>query len=418
MSQNRDTNAAGRRRRTAQTRLVPILVVTVLALGGGVLYFMNADHDAAADGSPGGVTEAMSDQEAAGDEKAPVPVEVVGVGTGTVSDYLSSTANLVAENEVRVLAEAEGRVATLKVDEGDFVERGQILAGLVRDEAEIAVTKARFREENARRARDRAAELAAQDLLSREELDKALIEHEVAQQELADAEWKLSRTTIRAPFSGRVSERMIQLGQHVRWGDQLFQITDFNPLIARIYLAERDVLGLEETRRVRISLNAADDVQFDGRIRRISPIVDPETGTIKLTVEAIDPPPEVRPGSFVTIDIIRDTHEQVVLLPRDSVIRELQSSHIFVAEDEVAEKRQVTLGLEENDWVEVLSGVEVGEQVIVAGQGGLKDGAAVKALREDGTPVHPVVGEEDGTEVAADDSDSADTSATQDIREG
>lgn len=405
MPEAKDNTESSRRKKRSRIGLISIIVVAILSIGGGLFYFMNAAdsaeaNDTVADGS-----------EAEENKKDPVPVEVVDVGIGTVSDYLSSTANLVAENEVRILAEAEGRVASLKVDEGAFVKKGQILAVLVRDEAEIAVTKARLSEENARRAQDRAQELIERDLLSREDFDQTLVDFEIAQQELADAEWKLSKTTIRSPFSGRISERMIQVGQHVRWGDQLFQVTDFDPLIARIYLAEKDVLGLEENRAVRISLNAADDVHFTGRIRQISPVVDPETGTIKLTIEALQPPTEVRPGSFVTIDIIRATHEQVVILPRDSVIRELQNSHIFVAEDEVAEKRPVTLGLEESEWIEVLSGVEAGEQVIVAGQGGLKDGAAVKAMWADGTPVHPV--EENDTEVAADDSDSAEIAADE-----
>jgi membrane fusion protein (multidrug efflux system) len=186
---------------------------------------------------------------------------------------------------------------------------------------------------------------------------------------------------IRAPFTGLITERMVQVGHHIRLGDELFSVADFDPLVARIYLPERDILGLEENREVRISLQADDSIVFQGRVRQISPVVDVATGTVKVTVEATKPPRVVRPGAFVTIDIERERHADVVLLPRESVIRELQSSHVFIAHDDVAYKRPVTLGLEEGELIEALAGVEAGEQVIVAGQGGLKDGAPVKIIQ-------------------------------------
>jgi membrane fusion protein (multidrug efflux system) len=88
----------------------------------------------------------------------------------------------------------------------------------------------------------------------------------------------------------------------------------------------------------------------------------------------------VRPGAFVTIEIVRERREAAILLPRRSVIRELRSAHVFITDGSTAEKRAVTLGLEEDEVIEAVSGVEVGEQVIVAGQGGLKPGSHVKVL--------------------------------------
>lgn len=309
-----------------------------------------------------------------------MPVEVAAIEPGSVSAYISSTANLVAEFEVKVLAEVEGRVLTLHVEEGDLVRKGQVLATLVPDDEKISVKKAQLKESNARLAHRRAQDLVEKELISQEEYDKLEIEYSITQQELAEAEWALSKTSIRAPFKGRLTQRMTQMGQHVQVGDELFQVTDFDSLITRIYLPERDVLGLTEGREVRIRLNAAQDVAFAGYIRQISPIVDTATGTIKITVEALEPAAGVRPGSFVTVDIVRETRSDALLIPREAVLRELQKAHVFVASSDVAEKRTVTLGLEEGDYIEALTGVEAGENVIVAGQGGLKDGSPVKVL--------------------------------------
>ncbi|MDH3745491.1 MAG: efflux RND transporter periplasmic adaptor subunit [Acidobacteriota bacterium] len=339
-----------------------------------------AQEDQQADGQQDSDSDSEGEGEEGKEKKAPVPVEVEQVAVGPVSDYIMSSANLVAEYQVKVLSEVEGRLSRVKVEEGDAVRSGQVMATLVRDDAEIGLTKAELRRTNARMAFERGEDLLAKELISREEHDKFTMEYELAKEELAEARWTLEKTTIRAPFGGVLSERLIQVGQHIRPGDELFQVTDTDPLIARIFLPERDVIGLDVGRDVKIRLNADENVEFSGRVRQISPVVDVATGTVKVTVEASGPPSSVRPGSFVGIHIVRETHPRALLVPREAVIRELQKAHVFVAGVETAERRIVTLGLEEDDLVEALSGLEEGDQVIVAGQGGLKDGSPIKIL--------------------------------------
>ncbi len=384
-------------------RILRILIVLIVLAGGaavaGWLYLGAANgggaesetEEAATDSGEAAATDEGAEKQKAakegkesGEEKekdAAIPVSVSEIQTGTVSAYISATANLVAEHEVKILAEAEGRVQRLEVEEGDHVERGALLAGLIRDEAEIAVQKAEVRAATARSAFERAARMAEQRMLSPEDFDTTTRDHRVAEQELAEARWRLEKTELRAPFSGRVTARMVTVGQHVRPGDELFTVTDFDPLIARIFLPEKDVIGLSRDRQVRISLKADDSVSFLGCIRQISPVVDTATGTVKVTIEAVNPPRQVRPGGFVTVDIIKETRPGVVVLPREAVIRELQRAHVFVVKDETtAEKRTVDLGLEEGEVIQILSGVEPGEKVIVAGQGSLKNGSKVKVI--------------------------------------
>ena len=313
-------------------------------------------------------------------EEPAVPVAVEDLQVGQVSSYLTSTANLVPESEVEVLAEWEGRLARLQVEEGDAIEKGQILAELARDDAEITLQKARVRADTARIAFDRAEKLKQQELLAPEEFDKVEQSFRLAEQEVAEAEWRLEKTYIRAPFRGIVTQRNVQNGQHVRPGDSMFRVADFEPLVARIYLPEKDVLSLEAGRSVRLSLRADDAVSFQGKIQKISPVVDTATGTVKVTVAATQVPREVRPGAFVRVDIAKETRDRVVLVPREAVVRELQTTYVFVAKGEEAEKREVTLGLEEDGRIEAVTGLEVGDQVITAGQGGLEDGAKIKLV--------------------------------------
>jgi membrane fusion protein (multidrug efflux system) len=228
--------------------------------------------------------------------------------------------------------------------------------------------------------------MKAENLISQEAFDKLTMDNDIARQELAEAAWRLEKTTIRAPFEGRVTGRVVQLGQHVRPGDELFTVADFDPLVAYIYLPEKEVLGLEPGREVRITLKADDTTRFAGRIRQLAPTVDTATGTVKLTIEAAAPPANVRPGGFVAIDIVRETRPEALLVPREAVLRELQSAHVFVASGDKAVKRVVEVGLEEGEMIEALTGVEPGEQVVVAGQGGLKDGSPIKVQEAEPRP--------------------------------
>lgn len=321
-----------------------------------------------------------ADGDAKKDEKAPVavPVAVAEATTGAIHSYLSATANLVAEDEVKVLAEAEGRVAQLAVEEGDPVRRGQLLVALAREDAQIAFDKAKLRADNARQAYERGEKMHRERLLAEESFDKLAMDHALAKQELAEAERRLEKTVVRAPIDGRVTMRAARLGQHVRPGDELFVVADFEPLVARIYVPERDALALAAGTEVRLTLKADEAVRFGGRIRQVAPVVDPATGTVKVTVEAVEPPSAVRPGGFVTVDIVRETRSRVVLVPRAAVLRELSAAHLFVAAEGKAARREVTLGLEEGEQLEIRSGLAAGEQVVVVGQGSLKDGAIVE----------------------------------------
>ncbi len=363
------------------------------ALGGlviviSVFYLVNA---ASAGSNP---AVGSSPVEEATPATVAIPVRTTAVGTGAVSSYISTTANLVPENEVKVLAEWQGRLTELRVEEGDWVKKGALLALLAPEDGEIAVEKARIKAETQQHVYTRATHLHEQELLSPEAFERTRLESEIARQELAEARWRLTKTQIRAPFAGRVTQRMVQPGQHVRIGDELFTVADFDPLVARIYLPERDVLALDLGRRVRLALKANEATEFVGRVRQISPVVDTATGTVKVTIEVGSPPAEVRPGAFVRVDIVRETRTEVALIPRGAVVRELQKAFIFVYRDGQAERRLVTLGIEEGDQVEALSGVAAGEQIIVAGQGGLEDGSTVKQLDADSAaspPANPVV---------------------------
>ncbi len=320
-------------------------------------------------------------------EKEPPTVAVAKAEVGAISAYISATANLVAEQEVQILAEAEGKVLELLAEEGTTVQKNQKLLEIDREASVIAVEKADLGLRNASSNLERAELLAAQKLLSAQDLDKARFDRDLAGSNLTEARHRLRKTTVVAPFDGRVTLRRVQLGQTLKLGDELLTVADFSPLVARIFLPEREVLDLEVGQQAQLALKAREDVTFRGRIRQLSPVVDAASGTVKVTVEAVAPPSSVRPGTFVSVGIVRETRPQAILVPRSAVVRELQEAYVYVTEGNVARRRVVEVGLEESGKLEITRGLKAGEEVVTSGQGALKDQAPIRiAPAEAGRP--------------------------------
>ena len=314
------------------------------------------------------------------EENGGVPVEVAEIIVKDISSFISSTTNIETENEATILAETDGRVMKLSKEEGMRASKGEILAQLDDSAKLIVLKKAKAKAENEKANYERAQELFSQNLLSPDAFDKVKFAYEIARSEYDEAEYNLSKTRIVAPFDGKVTQRHIKIGQNIKPGDQLFTIANFDPLIAHVYLPEKDALMLSIAQEVEISVPWDSSKRYRGIIERISPIVDSQTGTVKVTVYARDLPDFIKPGSFVNVNIVKEVHRNALLIPKRSVIKDLQEDFVFIVDDNLARKMKVSLGFEDNGYIEIISGISRGQKVISVGQGGLKDGSKIKIV--------------------------------------
>lgn len=311
----------------------------------------------------------------------PTPVTTVPVREGALSTYLDATANLVAEDSISVVAERAGRVVKVLYDEGDSVEAGALLVALDDREAKLGLSTARIRARQARATEERVEALGT--VVSDEEREQSRTDEQVADQEVADARFRISQTRIHAPRGGRVTRRDVAVGQYARAGDPVIEITDFSTLVARIYVPERDALLLASGRVADFKLEAAPGVEFQGTIREVASVVDASSGTVKVTIEVTDAPPQVRSGSFVTVRMVREHHDRALWLPREAVIRGPRESHVFVVDGDTVRQREVQVGAQDGSKLHIVSGVGVSDIVVLAGHGKLTDGAAVEARPQD-----------------------------------
>ncbi|HUF10843.1 MAG TPA: efflux RND transporter periplasmic adaptor subunit [Rhodothermales bacterium] len=314
------------------------------------------------------------------EESAAIPVETGVSRTGSIAAYFSGTATLEAEEEADVVAKASGVVQRLLVEEGDLVQAGQVLAELDAERSSLELSQMEANLKRLENDHRRNEELFNKQLISAEtyEFAKFQYESQVAAVELARLQIRYS--SIRTPIRGVVSARMVKVGAMVAENQAAFRVTDFDPLLAILHVPERELPKLRTGQPTELSVDAMTDRTFKGRVKRISPVVDPSTGTFKVTVEAHDESGVLKPGMLARVDVTYDTRDNVVLVPKQAVVTEDDESTLFVVQDSVAYRRTVVTGYISEEAIEIVSGLEADAVIVTVGQTTLKDSARVTVI--------------------------------------
>ncbi len=320
-----------------------------------------------------------------GDRGAPaaVPVEVASAERRSISSYIETNGTLEAENEVDIVARTSGPIVELKVEEGMQVRKGRLLARLEQDEIRAQLEISRVNLNEATLAYERAQSLQNDDLISVENFEQARAAHDSARAQFEGNEIQLGYTEIRAPFGGLIVARYIDFAQQVSTNTPLFRISDFRPLLCPIQVPERDLQKLRLGQEAYLTVEAFQGEKFPADVLRISPVVEAATGTVKVTLEVAGKG-KLRPGMFARVYLEIDSHDNAVVVPKSALSLESIGDTIYVADGQTTIRREVTLGFQEGDHVEILSGVDAGELVVVVGQDGLSNGTPIRVLRKDG----------------------------------
>lgn len=331
-----------------------------------------------------------SDPESRAGLEVKIPVRVEEAGRARIEEHLSTTGTVRAIREVKLDAPITGylKLGLLGGDgrrliEGDPVRQGQVIALL--DSEETRVNKKSGID--ARRAELRKAESDFQ------RYQRLYDEGFVSEQELISYESTLAtarynydntliveeQTRITAPISGRLTWLTREVdGAKLTAGEELAEVMDFSRVLADLELPGGDIARVKEGMAVRISNYAYPDQVFEGTIRYISPTIQAQSRTFRVEVLLENRAALVRPGMFVKADIVTRAREDALVLPRHAVVVRNNRPAVFVVSRQKAEMREVVTGLEDEDRVEILSGIEAGERVVVQGYETLKDKTPVK----------------------------------------
>jgi membrane fusion protein, multidrug efflux system len=314
-----------------------------------------------------------------GEEDEAVPVAVTTLARGRIESILRFSTHLEAEREVQVFSQAARQVRQLLAEEGDEVRRGQVLLRLQDEEQRTALARVESQLAKARKEYVRQQSLFEQQLISEQAFNDATYEQQQLELALQDAQRELGYTEVRAPISGTVTLRQVNVGDHITLNQHLFDIVDFDSIVARVYVPEKELSRIRVGEVARVTADATGGEERAGEVLRIAPRVDPKSGTVKATV-AIPRVLELLPGMYVSVSLVTNVHDDAILVPKRALVHDGDQQFVFRIQGESVERLRVQSALEDRDSIEPESGLEVGDRVVVVGQAGLKEGTTVRIV--------------------------------------
>jgi membrane fusion protein (multidrug efflux system) len=311
-----------------------------------------------------------------------IPVEVTTIKRGTISDYILLSSNLETEKMADVYSRIQGLVQKIYVNEGDFVKKGQILMTLEADEYKLAEERAQLSYLKQESDFERMKAMFNKDLLSKEEFEQARYATQGLEVEWKEAKLNLSYTKITAPISGVIGDRLRKPGERIQPVDKLFTVINTDEMIAVVYAPEKELGRVEKSQTAYITSDNIPGERFTASVKRVSPVVDPQSGTFKVTIGVRNKKNKLRVGMFINTHIVTATHQDAILIPKTAIVYENELMNVFVVKDSVAHKINLKVGFQDHEKVEVLADIEEGDKVIVVGQAGLKDQTKVRIVSE------------------------------------
>ena len=316
-----------------------------------------------------------------GFQSRPVPVAVTLVERGRVDAFYATTTTLTSQEEAVVVARTQGVVEEIFSEEGDQVKRGAALAQLDTRKLELEVRRTRTNIESFERAFARSQQLLETNMISPEAHDQARYNLEREKASLALQIYDLAEATIRAPIDGVITKREIKLGNTLSPNSPAFEIKRVDAIEAILNVPEREVNKVKRGQLARVTVDALSSTEFDGIVDRVAPEIDANSGTFRVTVRMDNQKSLLRPGMFARVGVRYDSNENTLLLKREAVVTQKDESSVFVVRDGVATKQEVKLGYAMGSDIEILDGLVEGDEVVVTGQGGLRDGSSVRVVK-------------------------------------
>jgi multidrug efflux pump subunit AcrA (membrane-fusion protein) len=337
------------------------------------------------------------------------PVRVLAVSNRTIEDVLSLTGTVNPEKAVDVVSKLSGRILALHADEGQPVKEGQVLAVIETTEldhslqnAELAKIAADTSYDNAKLNLDRTQKLFKEGLVAQQQLDAAVLqftaaetakkqaENEITQikSQLASQGWTTKQVTpdggtirssrLVSPLTGVVLKKFSEEGTLVNSQSPVFTVAKTDRVKIRISVEEQMLRYIKVGQAVSLTVNAWPD-EFRGVIANILPQVDPATRGITAEIAVANSGGRLLPGMFAKVRLVRQS-VNTLALPNRAILEDERGNYIYLLDGDKVVRRDVTVGLSNDDYTAISSGLNLGEKVIVAGQHSVEDGTKVEVV--------------------------------------
>lgn len=308
-----------------------------------------------------------------------IPVSVKLPEKGDINSFLLFSSNIDSEKTVDIYPMTSGIIEQIYFDEGDAVKKGDILGRLDDREAVINEKRAKITYEQQKIEFERQKEIFEKDLISKEEYEKLRYNLEKSKLDWDQSRLLLSYTRIKSPISGLVTRRYVKIGNKITTSQLSFSVVYTSEKIVVVNIPEQEMSQIFLKQKVIVS---AGGFELSGYIKRISPAIDPQSGTFKITAGIKDIKNKLVVGQFANVKIIKKVHTNVILVTKDVLIYEEGRVFVFkVDKDNIARKIEVKVGFDDGKRVEILDGISSNDRLVSAGKSTLKNNSKVKLVK-------------------------------------
>lgn len=333
----------------------------------------------------------------ANNKPPPTLVSAAEAKSEVVPNLLTAVGSLVAVHQVDVSADVNGRVTEIKFEPGAHVEAGTPLVQLfdMPEQGDLANYKAQATV--AQLSLDRAKQLASRQFGPQATVDTAQAAYDQAMAGIAKTEALISQKLVRAPFSGDLGVRKVEVGQYLTAGTAIVSLTDLSELWANFTVTEKDSGNLKVGQPVRLKVDAYPGRTFDAKITTIEPQIATDTRNIRVQATVANPEKILKPGMFVTTTVVLPDKPAVVTVPETAVDYTLYGDSVFVITEKKGEDGKTSLsavrtfvqtGNRVDGRAEIVKGLKPGDKVVAVGQLKLQSGSAV-SISTDPAPAIP-----------------------------
>ncbi len=306
-----------------------------------------------------------------------VQVSVVNVMPTPIKDVLVLPGTTEAWQDVRVAAEAGGRIDWIGIQEGDTVKKGQALAGIDSSVHKVSLDRAEAAFKLADDLCQRREQLFEQKMIAREDLDRSITERTLARDSLRQARVEHDRCCIKAPIDGIINHLYVDAGEFVARGDPMVDIVNVDKIKIHIHVPELDVRYLSPGQATRVTIDAFPDRELPGIVDFIAFKADPTTKTFLAKIVVDNAAHLIRPGMIGRVALLRRVVADALVAPLFALVDKGGERLLFVEKDGVAHARTVALGIIDGDRVQIAEGLEPGDRLIVVGQTEVEEGMKV-----------------------------------------
>jgi RND family efflux transporter MFP subunit len=306
-------------------------------------------------------------------------VSVIAASRKEMSDSFSQVGTIVAYNDVAVVSETSGRVVKIDAEVGDYKQAGSVLVEVDSELKEAAYKTASVSYEKAKKDLERYEALYKEGSISDSQIEQARWSYQSAEAQYIVAKRQLSDTKITTPISGIVTARYVNVGAMVMGAPQattIANVVDISRLKVKVNVAEKDVIRLKVGEKVEVTTDVFPNSVFTGFILNISSKGD-EGHTYPVEVVLTNSKQQIKAGMFGRVMFTPKTSGAAIVIPRECIIGSVKNAALYVVNNNVANLRSVVTGKELGTNIEILSGLQDGEQVVVNGQNNLSDNAPV-----------------------------------------